>query len=93
MWLKAYSVSDILLLLLDQGLLSSTDIYPTDIVHQGASLKNAKPPLREVDAYLENADTTWDEYSGTLVSLGFLQGTASACVFVHPQRHVAVSVH
>ena len=34
-----------------------------------------------------------DEYSGTLVSMGFLQGKASACVFVHPQRGIAVSVH
>ena len=34
-----------------------------------------------------------DEYSATLVSSGFLQGKASACVFMHPQRHIAVSVH
>ena len=34
-----------------------------------------------------------DECSGTLVSVGFLQGKASACVFVHPTRKIAVSVH
>ena len=34
-----------------------------------------------------------DEYSGTLVSEGFLQGKASACAFVHPIRNIAVPVH
>ena len=34
-----------------------------------------------------------DEYSSTLVSAGFEQGKASACVFVHPERKIAVSVH
>ena len=34
-----------------------------------------------------------DEYSATLVAEGFLQGKASACVFVHPVRKIAVSVH
>ena len=34
-----------------------------------------------------------DEYSATLVSAGFLQGKASACVFMHPTRGIAVSVH
>ena len=33
-----------------------------------------------------------DEYSATLVSAGFLQGKASASVFMHPER-IAVSVH
>ena len=34
-----------------------------------------------------------DEYSGTMVSMGFTQGKASACVFMHAERHIAVSVH
>ena len=33
------------------------------------------------------------EYSATLISAGFRQGKASACVFVHPSRNVPVSVH
>ncbi len=33
------------------------------------------------------------EYSSTLVSAGFEQGKASACVLVHPERKIAVSVH
>ena len=34
-----------------------------------------------------------EEHSATLVSAGFVQGKASACVFVHPGRKIAVSVH
>ena len=34
-----------------------------------------------------------DEYSATLIAAGFTQGKASACVFVHPVRGIAVSVH
>ena len=34
-----------------------------------------------------------DEYSGTLVSEGFLRGKASVCVFVHPVTEIAMSVH
>ena len=34
-----------------------------------------------------------DEYSTRLVEAGFVQGIASACVFHHEQRGIAVSVH
>ena len=34
-----------------------------------------------------------DECSSALVSAGFVQGRASACVFMHPSRGIAVSVH
>ena len=34
-----------------------------------------------------------DEYSTRLVEAGFVQGMASACVFHHEQRGIAVSVH
>ena len=34
-----------------------------------------------------------EEYSSFLRGLGFVQGSASACVFRHPERHVVVSVH
>ena len=34
-----------------------------------------------------------DECSGTLVAAEFLQGKASACVFTHAERGIAVSVH
>ena len=34
-----------------------------------------------------------DEYSSRLRDAGFVQGMASPCVFHHPQRKIAVSVH
>ena len=34
-----------------------------------------------------------DEYSSTLVANGFTRGRASACVFTHLERGIAVSVH
>ena len=34
-----------------------------------------------------------DEYSSALVSIGFLQGSASACVFRHPAENITLSVH
>ena len=34
-----------------------------------------------------------DEYSSTLVDIGFTQGVASPCVFSHTQRGIVVSVH
>ncbi len=33
------------------------------------------------------------EYSGTLVEIGFVPGSASACVFAHPERRLVCSVH
>ncbi len=33
------------------------------------------------------------EYSGTLIDSGFVPGTASACVFYHPERNLTCSVH
>ena len=39
------------------------------------------------------ADGWQDEYSSTLVELGFSQGVSSACVFSHPKRRIMVSVH
>ena len=39
------------------------------------------------------ADGWQSEYSGTLIAMGFVQGTASACVFSHPGRSIVVSVH
>ena len=34
-----------------------------------------------------------DEYSGSLVEIGFMQGAASPCVFSHASRGIVVSVH
>ena len=34
-----------------------------------------------------------DEYSGTLIQMGFTQGAASPCVFAHKTRGIIVSVH
>ena len=34
-----------------------------------------------------------NEYSGTLVGLGFVQGLASPCMFHHPERGLVTSVH
>ena len=34
-----------------------------------------------------------DEYSASLLAMGFTQGTASACVFSHPQLDILLSVH
>ena len=39
------------------------------------------------------ADGWQSEYSGSLVEFGFTQGTSSACVFVHAERGIMVSVH
>ena len=39
------------------------------------------------------ADGWQSEYSSTLRELGFLQGAASACVFMHPSRQLVCSVH
>ena len=39
------------------------------------------------------ADGWQSEYSGALIELGFSQGTSSACVFRHAERHIMVSVH
>ena len=39
------------------------------------------------------ADGWQSEYSGTLIELGFTQGTSSACVFRHAEKEIAVSVH
>ena len=39
------------------------------------------------------ADGWQQEYAGYMRELGFKQGAASPCVFVHPERHVATSVH
>ena len=39
------------------------------------------------------ADGWQQEYSTTLVELGFSQGLSSACVFIHPERHLATEVH
>ena len=39
------------------------------------------------------ADGWQSEYSGALTEIGFSQGTSSACVFVHKERHIMVSVH
>ena len=39
------------------------------------------------------ADGWQSEYSSALIDLGFKQGTSSACVFVHSERHIMVSVH
>ena len=34
-----------------------------------------------------------DEYSSSLTAMGFVQGAASPCVFVHLKRNIVVSVH
>ena len=39
------------------------------------------------------ADGWQQEYSGFLKSVGFQQGTASPCIFVHRARNIATSVH
>ena len=39
------------------------------------------------------ADGWQSEYSSSLVEFGFVQGTSSACVFVHAERGIMVSVH
>jgi hypothetical protein len=39
------------------------------------------------------ADGWQQEYSGFMKSIGFKQGVASPCIFVHPTRGIACSVH
>ena len=39
------------------------------------------------------ADGWQSEYSGTLIDMGFVQRSASACVFSHSSRSIVVSVH
>ena len=39
------------------------------------------------------ADGWQEEYSTTLVELGFVQGMSSACVFVHRERGMVCTVH
>ena len=39
------------------------------------------------------ADGWQQEYSQTLIDLDFTQGLASPCVFHHPARNIACSVH
>ena len=39
------------------------------------------------------ADGWQQEYSGFMKSIGFTQGEASACIFVHGSRGIACSVH
>ena len=39
------------------------------------------------------ADGWQQEYAGYMVEMGFRQGIASPCVFVHPSRNLACSVH
>ena len=42
----------------------------------------------------QRAAEDWqDEYSSTLVSMGFQQGSASACVLRHPAKHITLGVH
>ena len=49
--------------------------------------------LRHLYGTRPAADGWQEEYSTMLIRLGFAQGTASANVFVHHERKVAVSVH
>ena len=39
------------------------------------------------------ADGWQQEYAGCMRELGFVQGAARPCVFMHPERHIATSVH
>ena len=39
------------------------------------------------------ADSWQSEYSGSLIDMGFTQGTSSACVFRHDERQIMVIVH
>ena len=39
------------------------------------------------------ADGWQQEYSGFMKSIGFKQGVASPCIFTHPTRGIACSVH
>ena len=49
--------------------------------------------LRHMYGTRRAADGWQSEYSGSLVEFGFVQGTSSACVFVHVERGIMVSVH
>ena len=50
--------------------------------------------LRHMYGTRAAADGWQEEYSSTLVSeLGFIQGIASPCLFKHPVREIAISVH
>ena len=40
-----------------------------------------------------SAEGWQDEYLSALVSMGFQQGSASACVFMHPAKNITLSVH
>jgi len=42
---------------------------------------------------LQAADGWQEEYSSSLVSMGFVQGVTSPCVFFHPQWRLACAVH
>ena len=39
------------------------------------------------------ADGWQEEYSGKMISAGFIQGMVSPCVFHHPTRNIVCSVH
>ena len=50
--------------------------------------------LRHMYGTRAAADGWQEEYSAALVAeMGFVQGVSSPCVFRHPQRQVALSVH
>ena len=49
--------------------------------------------LRHMYGTQRAADGWQEEYSNTLVSLGFKQGIASPCVFWHSERRIICSVH
>ncbi len=49
--------------------------------------------LRHMYGTRRAADGWQQEYSTTLVELGFTQGLSSACVFVHSERDLVTNVH
>jgi hypothetical protein len=49
--------------------------------------------LRHMYGTRRAADGWQQEYSTTLIELGFVQGLSCACVFVHPTRGLATNVH
>jgi len=65
------------------------DLPPEDSDHQNMCARL----LRHMYGTRGAADGWQEEYSTTLVALGFAQGTSSACVFAHKTRQLFCSVH
>ena len=61
--------------------------------HEGCAKGLCGKLLRHMYGTQRAAEGWQQEYSSTLIEMGFTQGTASPCLFLHKQRRLIVSVH